>query len=100
MKVRSLFREKEQTEISLAIIDEMNKLSLKNNSKFILLILEEFYDGRLDEYYTFLKNKNISFIKCPMPKDPKYAVLGDGHPNELSHNKIGECINQKLKLNN
>ena len=29
MKVRSLFREKKQKEISLAIIDEMNKLSLK-----------------------------------------------------------------------
>jgi len=100
MKVRSLFREKKQTEISLAIIDEMNKLSIKKNSKFTLLILEEFYDSRLNEYYTFLKNKNISFIKCPMSNDPKYGVPGDGHPNELSHNEIAECINHKLKLNN
>ena len=100
MKVRSLFREKKQTEISLAIIDEMNKLSLKNNSKFILLIFEEFYDDRSNVYYSFLKDKNIPYIKCLLPKDPKYAVIGDGHPNKLSHSEIGECINIKLKLNN
>jgi hypothetical protein len=100
MKVRSIFREKKQTEISLAIIDEMNNLSLKNNSKFALLILEEFHDIRLNKYYTFLKDKNILLLKCPMSNDPKYGVPGDGHPNELSHNEIGECINQKLRLNN
>jgi len=100
MKVRSLFREKVQTEISLAIIDEMNKLSLKNNSKFLLLILEDFHDNRSNEYYSFLKNKNILYIKCLMPQGQEYVVPGDGHPNRLSHNKIGECINQKLKLNN
>ena len=99
MKVRSLFREKKQTEISLAIINEMNKLSLKNNSKFVLLILDEFYDNRSNEYYSFLKNKNIPYIKCLIPKGQKYGVPGDGHPNKLSHSEIGECINQKIKLN-
>ena len=100
MKVRSLFREKKQTEISLAIIEEMNKLSLKNNSKFLLLILEEFHDNRSNAYYSFLKNKNINYIKCLMPQGQKYVVAGDGHPNELSHNEIGECANQKIKFNN
>ena len=35
-----------------------------------------------------------------MPQGQEYVVAGDGHPNELSHNEIGECINQKIKLNN
>ena len=100
MKVRSMFREKKQTEISLAIINEMNKLSLKNNSKFVLLILKEFHDNRSSDYYSFLKNKNISYIKCQIPQGPKYGVQGDGHPNELAYSEIGECIYQKLQFNN
>jgi len=100
MKVRSLFREKKQTEISLAIINEMNQLSLKNNSKFVLLQLEEFYDTRSKDYDLFLKSKNISFVKCPMKKGEEFVVPGDGHPNGLSHKKISECIYQKLKLFN
>ena len=100
MKVRSLFREKKQTEISLAIISEMNKLSLKNNSKFVLLILEEFHDDRSKEYDLFLKKNNISFVKCLVPKGEKFSVLGEGHPSELSHQSISECIYHKLKIVN
>jgi len=100
MKVRSMFREKKQTEISLAIINEMNKLSLKNNSKFVLLILKEFHDNRSSDYYSFLKNKNISHIKCQVPQGPQYGVRGDGHPNGLAYSEIGECIYQKLQFNN
>ena len=100
MKVRSLFREKKQTVISMAIINEMNQLSLKNNSKFVLLILENFHDHRSKDYDKFLSDKNITSIKCTMPQGQKFSVPGDGHPNELSHNKIAGCIHQKLKFEN
>ena len=100
MKVKSLFREKKQTDISLSIINEMNEISLKNNSKFILLILDDFHDERSMVYDLFLKKKNIPFIKCTLPKGQEYIVLGDGHPNELSHKNISECIYKKLKLVN
>jgi hypothetical protein len=100
MKVRSLFREKKKTEISLAIINEMNKLSLKNNSKFVLLMLEEFHDAESKDYDFFLKKNNISFIKCPIGKEQKFNVPGEGHPNKLSHQNISECIYQKIKIIN
>ncbi len=99
MKIRSLIREKKQTEISLSIIKEMNKLSLKNNSKFVLLFLEDFNDDRSKKYDLFLKNNNINHIKCLMPKGQKYIVQGDGHPNGLSHYVIGKCIDKKIKIN-
>jgi hypothetical protein len=100
MKLKSLFREKKQTEISLSIINEMNKLSAKNNSKFILLMLEEFYDNRSNKYNLFLEKKNITFIKCLVPKGEKYKVTGDGHPNKSANVEISECINKKIRLNN
>ena len=34
---KSFIREKKQTEISLNIINEMNKLSSNNNSKFVFM---------------------------------------------------------------
>lgn len=100
MKIKSLFREKKQTEISLSIINEMNKLSLKNNSEFVLLKLESFHNALSKDYDLFLNNNNISFIECPMPKGQKFVVFGDGHPNKLSHKKISECIYQKLQIFN
>jgi len=100
MKIKSLKREYKKFEISKKIIKEMNKISNENNSEFKFLILENLPKEKFDKYKDFLIKNNIALIYCPMPKDPKYVVLGDGHPNELSHNEIGECINQKLKLNN
>ncbi len=100
MKIRSLLRERKQTEISLSIIKEMNELSLINNSKFVLLFLEDFNDDRFKEYDLFLTSNNINHIKCLMPKGQKYIVPGDGHPNDLSHYEIGKCVDQKIKSNN
>ena len=64
MKIRSLFREKKQTQISMSIINEMNKLSLKKDSKFVLLVLEKFSDSKFVDYKIFLKKKNITYIEC------------------------------------
>ena len=78
----------------------MNKLSIKSNSKFVLLILEEFHDDRKNDYYSFLKSKNISYIKCPNElKNPKHTVFKvmDILMNYLIA-QISVCVNQKLKL--
>tara|TARA_B110001452_G_scaffold262635_1_gene262934 strand:+ start:1054 stop:2058 length:1005 start_codon:yes stop_codon:yes gene_type:complete len=100
MKSKSLLREKKQTKISLKIINEMQKLTLRNNSKFVLLFLEEFNDNRSYQYDSFLNEKKISHVKCLMPRGKKFMVPGEGHPNELSHEIISNCIYQKLNLSN
>ena len=99
MKIRSLFREKKQTQISMSIINEMNKLSLKKDSKFVLLVLEKFSDSKFVDYKIFLKKNNITYIECPMPQGQEFVVQGDGHPNDLSHQNVSECIINKLKIN-
>ena len=100
MKLKSFKREKNQTEISLAIINEMNVLSKENNSKFILLILKDFGDSRKKAYSEFLKKNNIHNINCFLSSDKKYQVPGEGHPNEISHQLISECVFKKLKNQN
>lgn len=100
MKLKSFKREKNQTEISLAIINEMNVLSKENNSKFILLILKDFGDRRKKAYSEFLKKNDIHNINCFLSSDKKYQVPGEGHPNEISHQLISECVFKKLKNQN
>ena len=100
MKLKSFKREKNQTEISLAIINEMNVLSKENNSKFILLILKDFGDSRKQTYDEFLKKNDIHNINCFLSSDKKYQVPGEGHPNEISHQLISECVFKKLKNQN
>ena len=100
MKLKSFKREKNQTEISLAIINEMNILSKQNNSKFILLILKDFGDRRKQTYDEFLKKNDIHHINCFLSSDKKYQVPGEGHPNEISHQLISECVFKKLKNQN
>ena len=33
-----------------------------------------------------------------MPEGEKYIVKNDGHPNELAHREISNCISQKLTV--
>jgi hypothetical protein len=98
MKIMSSSRERKQTQISLAIINEMKKLAVDNKSKFILLILDKFTDEREDKYKVFLDEKKVSYVECIMPQGKKYKVPGEGHPNEISHAEISECVFEKLKL--
>jgi hypothetical protein len=98
MKLKSYLREKNQTRISLLIIESMKELAIKNNSKFSLLILDKFRDQRTKQYEKFLMQKKITNFKCFIPSGKKYVVPGEGHPNEISHKIISECIFKKLNL--
>ncbi len=98
MYLKSYFREKKQTEVSLKIINEMNELSLKKNIKFILLFLEKFNDDRDKKYRDFLNDSEISFIECSLPGGEEYIVKGEGHPNFKSHKKISECFLKEFNL--
>ena len=100
MKILSMDRERKQTKISQTIINKMNDISNKNNSKFILLLLKDFDDRRTKEYDDFLKEKKISTIKCFIPEGKRFEVPGEGHPNEISHKLISDCIFKKLKNKN
>jgi len=96
MYLKSFFREKKQSDVSLKIIEEMKLLSKKNGSEFILLSLESFQDERERKYKFFLDRSEIKNIKCSLPRGKKYIVEGDGHPNELSHSILANCISEKL----
>ncbi|MEC8529566.1 MAG: hypothetical protein VXY27_01540, partial [Thermoproteota archaeon] len=82
-------REKRQTEISLAIINEMNVLSKENNSKFILLILKDFGDRRKKAYNEFLK-KNDAFDKSQTIDD----LVGDF--KKIEDDGLVRCIAQNF----
>ena len=98
MKLKSFKREKKQTQISLLIIEAMHNLSIKNNSKFTIVMFRKFGDEREKTYEHFFNQKNISNIKCYFPQGGKYIVPGDGHPNKLSHKIMSDCIFKELKL--
>jgi len=98
MKIKSYKREKKQFEISSAIINQMNKISKKNNAEFKLLILENPTEANLEKYLKFLNKNNISMISCPMPRGVNYSVEGEGHPNYLSNKKTADCIIEKVEI--
>ena len=51
----------------------------------------------VQQYSTWLKEDNIDFIDCSQVlRDSTDARLADGHPNELSHAKLAECIAHNL----
>ena len=100
LKIESFKRSVQKTEISKKIILNMNKISEKNQAKFILLFLniQELPAKKYAAYNEFLKKNNISFIKCQFPLGEKYSVKGEGHPNKKGHQSISECIYKKLSL--
>tara|TARA_Y200000002_G_C22645525_1_gene648962 strand:+ start:478 stop:1473 length:996 start_codon:yes stop_codon:yes gene_type:complete len=96
MYLKSFFRERKQTDVSLKIIEKMKLLSEKSGSEFVFLSLESFGDERDKKYENFFDRSKIKNIKCLLPQGKKYIVVGDGHPNELSHKIIAKCISAKL----
>ena len=100
MKIKSLRRENKQFEISKAIINEMNKISNKNNSQFKFLLLEDLPKEKNDMYEKFLIENNIPLIDCPVPYGQEYVVKGEGHPSPLAHKFVSECIYKKIEILN
>ena len=98
MYLKSISREKKQSDVSLKIIEKMKLLSEKNGSEFILLSLETFQDERDKRYKIFFDSFGVKNIKCLLPQGKEYIVVNDGHPNELAHNIIANCISEKLNF--
>ena len=98
MKIKSLRREYNQFEISKAIINEMNKISNKNNSQFKFLILENLPKKKIEKYKEFLIKNNIALINCPMPQGKEYVVKNEGHPSALGHKITSECIYKEIEI--
>ena len=96
MYMKSFFRERKLSDVSLKIIKEMKILSEKNGSDFMIVSLETFQDERDKKYEIFFDKFKIKNVKCLLPIGKKYIVVGDGHPNELAHNIIANCISKKL----
>ena len=76
--------------------DAMKILSERNGSDFIIVSFETFQDERDKKYEIFFDKFKIKNIKCLLPVGEKYIVKGEGHPNELSHNILANCISEKL----
>jgi len=93
MKLHSRKRENIQFEVSKKIIEEMYKNANINNSKFSVLILDSKED-KFNKYKKFFNSKNINYINCPFPANE--IIKGEGHPNQIAHKKVAECLNEKL----
>lgn len=74
---------------TIKIFDKMNELSKQNNVKLTVLSLS----GELNQNYkNFFKKNDITQIECNLPISEPYVIKGDGHPNELGHKQIANCI--------
>ena len=100
LKINSLKRSYQQTEISKKVILNMKKISEDNGANFVLLKLNEMPDSKMIVYEDFFKEKLIQNINCYFLEDRKYRVEGEGHPNELAHSIVSDCIYKKINLKN
>ena len=57
-------------------------------------------DSKMIVYEDFFKEKLIQNINCYFLEDHKYRVEGEGHPNELAHSIVSDCIYKKINLKN
>lgn len=46
----------------------------------------------------FLKKITVDHINCYFPEGKEYGVEGEGHPNEIGHKLVSECIYDQLSF--
>lgn len=93
MKLKSNKREKDQFEISKLIITEMSNHAKQLNSKFSVLMLDS-NEESLSKYSIFFKEEKINFMHCPFPSNE--VVKGEGHPNNVGHKIVADCLNENF----
>ena len=98
LKLNSFRRSFHETKISQEIILSMKKISEENKSRFVFLILNKIPDEKFIKYKEFFKKNSIDHINCYFPKGKKYGVEGEGHPNEIGHKSVSECIYDQLSF--
>ena len=88
-----MLEKKKKFEISKLVIEEMLKNAKSNNAKFTVLFLGN-SDNNLEKYKIFFNEAKINYINCQFPKNQ--AVKGEGHPNEVGHTNVADCLIKNL----
>ena len=98
LKLNSFRRSFHETKISQEIILSMKKISEENKSRFVFLILNKIPDEKFIKYKEFFKKNSVDHINCYFPEGKEYGVEGEGHPNEIGHRLVSECIYDQLSF--
>ena len=99
MKQKSKGRKKYQRNTTNEIFKIMKKLSLKNNSNFLVVILDWSNKLSNENYEKYLSKNNINFVNCKIEMNERTLLKKDYHPNELGHRMYKECILKFVKAN-
>ena len=97
MKQITRKRKKIQKLATKKIILNMHEVSKKNNSKFLLVILDWSNQFSNEEYKKFFANKKINYVDCKISLNKETLVPGDYHPNAKGHTMYKECIDNFIK---
>ncbi len=93
MKQISRKRKEFQKPVTKRIILEMSEISKKNDSEFLVVILDWSNNFSNNEYKNYLKSKNINYVDCKISLNEATLVPGDYHPNGKGHSLYKDCIN-------
>lgn len=100
-RVISLFKSVNSREVTLKIIEVLNKKALEQGTKFILAFVDIDAESR-SVYHQRLKEHNIEHLDCLRDinsHSPQYR-LPDGHPNAAMNLEIAKCIQHYLDPSN
>jgi len=98
LKLNAFRRTLHETKISQEIILSMKKISEENKSRFAFLILQKIPGEKFIKYKEFFKKNSVDHINCYFPEGKEYSVEGEGHPNEIGHKSVSECIYDQLSF--
>ena len=98
LKLNSFRRSFHETKISQEIILSMKKISEENKSRFAFLILQKIPGEKFIKYKEFFKKNSVDHINCYFQEGKEYIVEGEGHPNEIGHKSVSECIYDQLSF--
>ncbi len=96
MKQSTKNRKKIQQKVTKEIFKNMDELAKKNDSKYLVVILDWINRGTIKNYKNFLSDEKIIFVDCKIDLNDKTLIKGDYHPNEIGHNEYYECIRNFL----
>jgi hypothetical protein len=94
MKQTTKYRKNIQKNVTKKIFIEMNKISKKNQSNFLVVNLNSSND-----YEKILIDNNIKFVDCGLELTADLSVPNDFHPNVKAHSLYGACISEYIKKN-
>ena len=85
-------RKKQQKIVTEKTILKMKKIAEKNNSDFLVIILDYMNKYNIENYEKFFKNNQINFVNCAIPLIDEMVLIGDYHPSQKGHSHYSECL--------